>query len=73
MTPGLDATWVDQLMDDLFPLCRSLTGNGNRATLARVGKEIDLTIHEVPTGTPVLDWQVPNEWNLNRGRLWGPD
>lgn len=73
MTPGLDATWVDQLMDDLFPLCRSITGNGNRATLARVGKEIDLTIHEVPTGTPVLDWQVPNEWNLNRGRLWGPE
>lgn len=73
MTPGLDATWVDQLMDDLFPLCRSITGNGNRATLARVNKEIDLTIHEVPTGTPVLDWQVPNEWNLNRGRLWGPD
>ncbi len=73
MTPGLDATWVDQLMDDLFPLCRSITGNGNRATLARVGKEIDLTVHEVPTGTPVLDWLVPNEWNLNRGRLWGPD
>ncbi len=73
MIPGLDATWVDQLMDDLFPLCRSITGNGNRATLARVGKEIDLTVHEVPTGTPVLDWQVPNEWNLNRGRLWGPD
>jgi len=73
MTPGLDATWADQLMDDLFPLCRSITGNGNRATLARVGKEIDLTVHEVPTGTPVLDWQVPDEWNLNRGRLWGPD
>jgi aminopeptidase-like protein len=69
---GIDSSWIDRLLEDLFPFCRSITGNGNRSTLARVAKEIDLTVHEVPTGTPVLDWQVPLEWNLERGRLWGP-
>ena len=69
----VDAAWIDGLMADLFPLCRSITGNGNRATLARLNQEIDLPVHEVPTGTKVLDWEVPREWNLNRGRLWGPD
>ena len=62
-------------MEQAFPLCRSITGEGVRATLDLIGTEVDgmsLLRHEVPTGTPVLDWTVPNEWNLNRATLDGP-
>ena len=50
----------------LFPICRSITGDGVRETL-QIIKEIvpQLTIHEVPTGTQVFDWTVPKEWNVN--------
>jgi aminopeptidase-like protein len=51
-------------MAELFPICRSITGEGIRETLRRVAERIPLTIHEVPTGTRVLDWTVPREWNI---------
>lgn len=53
-----------QIISELYPLCRSITGNGLRATLQIIKKHIELTIHEVPTGTPVFDWVVPKEWNI---------
>jgi aminopeptidase-like protein len=49
---------------ELFPICRSITGEGVRETLAAVGRRIPLEMHEVPTGTSVLDWTVPDEWNI---------
>ena len=52
------------LMQRLYPLCRSITGQGVRDTLAIVGEYVDLKISEVPSGTQVFDWQVPQEWHI---------
>ena len=53
-----------RLMAELYPICRSITGNGFRATLANLERQIPLIQHEVPTGTQVFDWTVPREWNI---------
>jgi aminopeptidase-like protein len=52
------------LMTQLYPICRSITGKGVRQTLDILGKYIPLEIHQVPSGTPVFDWIVPKEWNI---------
>jgi aminopeptidase-like protein len=48
----------------IYPICRSITGNGVRETLREIGAHIALQTHEVPTGTQVFDWTVPREWNI---------
>ena len=55
---------LHSLVSELYPICRSITGNGLRETLRRIGERIPLKIHEVPTGTQVYDWTVPREWNI---------
>ena len=52
------------LIRELYPICRSITGDGLRATLARLARDVDLERHEVPSGTPAFDWTVPKEWNI---------
>jgi aminopeptidase-like protein len=54
-----------KLVAELYPICRSITGDGVRRTLEIVGRELGgLEVTEVPTGTQVLDWTVPREWNV---------
>jgi aminopeptidase-like protein len=52
------------LIEELHPICRSITGNGARRSLDILKKHIPLTIQEIPTGTQVFDWTVPKEWNI---------
>lgn len=55
---------------EMFPICRSITGNGVRATMDIIRKVIpEMEIHEVPTGTQVFDWTVPKEWNIEDGYI----
>ncbi len=51
-------------MTRAFPICRSITGDGVRQTLALISEHLPITLHEVPTGTPVFDWEIPKEWNI---------
>ena len=56
---------MHEFMRDVFPICRSITGNGVRATLQRIAGHIPCRLVEVPTGTKVYDWTVPREWNIS--------
>ncbi len=55
---------IEYYFDRLFPINRSLTGNGNRETLKILSELVDLKIYEVPSGTNCFDWTVPPEWNV---------
>jgi len=61
-----------EFIRELYPVCRSISGDGVRATLARIGEELPLEIVEVPTGTPVFDWTVPKEWNIRQAWIKDP-
>jgi aminopeptidase-like protein len=63
----IDDSSGDSIYDfatDIYPICRSITGNGVRETLRRLGRHIALQTHEVASGTAAFDWIVPREWNI---------
>jgi aminopeptidase-like protein len=64
---------MHELAAELYPICRSITGDGVRKTLAALARSIPLTVEEVPSGTRVLDWTVPREWNIRDAWIAGPD
>jgi len=55
---------LHRFAEELYPICRSITGNGLRETLRSIQQIIPVEIFEVPSGTPVFDWTVPKEWNI---------
>jgi aminopeptidase-like protein len=60
---------IHALVSRLFPICRSITGEGVRRTLAILSEHADVAIREVPSGTNVFDWTVPQEWNLRSASI----
>jgi aminopeptidase-like protein len=64
---------MHRFAEELYPINRSLTGDGVRQTLEQVGRRIPLQVIEVPTGTPVLDWTVPREWRIRDAWIDGPN
>jgi aminopeptidase-like protein len=76
MSAGSAGEDMLRLIAEAYPICRSITGDGVRRTLAMIGESIGeripLDVHEVPSGTPVFDWTVPREWNIRDAWIKDP-
>jgi aminopeptidase-like protein len=66
----VDGAWT--FMEELYPLFRSVTGQGVRQTLAAIGRRIPLEVTETPSGTKVFDWEIPREWNVTEAWIADP-
>jgi aminopeptidase-like protein len=76
MSAGSAGEDMLRFIAEAYPICRSITGDGVRRTLAMIGESIGeripLDVHEVPSGTPVFDWTVPREWNIRDAWIKDP-
>lgn len=68
-----DPSHYSDLYDELFPICRSITGPGIRTSMEILQRHIPLEFDGVASGTEVFDWTVPKEWSVEEARLTGPD
>jgi aminopeptidase-like protein len=73
MLPDESGDAMMALIERIFPICRSITGNGVRETLAILRNHIPLELNEVPSGTKVFDWTIPPEWNIRAAYIGRPD
>jgi aminopeptidase-like protein len=64
---------IEQYFDRLWPICRSITGNGLRESFKILQEIIPLELTEVPTGTKCFDWEIPKEWNINEAYIITPE
>lgn len=60
---------LKELYEELFPLCRSITGPAYEQSLEILKKYVPFTIESFPSGSKVNDWTVPEGWSLNRATL----
>jgi aminopeptidase-like protein len=64
---------LHRFASELYPICRSITGQGVRQTLRLIDRHVPLAIREVPSGSTVFDWEVPLEWNIEDAAVIAPD
>ena len=64
---------IFELIKNLYPICRSITGNGVRETLKILQQKIPLDINEIPTNTQCFDWEIPKEWNIKDAFIIDPN
>ena len=64
---------LDKIFDELFPICRSITGDGIRNSLNIMSRYIPFKVHSIKTGSKVFDWTIPKEWRLKRAYLSDTD
>ncbi|WP_099864356.1 DUF4910 domain-containing protein [Pararhizobium haloflavum] len=69
---GVCGAELHDLAARLYPICRSITGDGVRQTLAVLSEHLPIAVREVPTGTQLFDWTVPQEWRVRSARLRDP-
>jgi aminopeptidase-like protein len=67
-----DAEEAHALIRELYPICRSITGEGVRETLRRIARIVPLELTEVPSGTAAFDWEIPREWNVRAAWIRDP-
>jgi aminopeptidase-like protein len=60
---------IHELVRELYPVLRSITGEGLRTTVRRLSRVVPLDITEVPTGTAVFDWTIPDEWSIDEAYI----